>query len=62
MNSTYKKLFVFILGLIEIIAGFAVYNTSVFGGITLVALGLIFFAVMFMINLREKDPKHPYIY
>lgn len=62
MDAKYKKLIVFILGLVEIIAGFAMMKTSMWGGISFIALGLIFFVVMFIINLRTNDPHHPYMY
>ncbi|KAA1039474.1 hypothetical protein [Macrococcus equipercicus] len=56
MSTTYKKLFVFVLGLIEIIAGFAVYKTSLFGAFVFIALGLLFLIVMFIIDRRANNP------
>lgn len=62
MDTKYKKLVVFILGLVEIIAGFAMIKSSTWGGITFIILGLVFFIVMFIINMRANDPRHPYMY
>ncbi|ULG71903.1 hypothetical protein [Macrococcus brunensis] len=56
MSSNIKKLIVFILGLAEIMAGFAIYETSKFGSFTFVALGILFIAIMFLIDQRSKDP------
>ncbi len=56
MNTMYKKLFVFVLGLIEIIAGFALYETSVFGSFVFIALGLLFIIITFIIDHRANNP------
>ncbi|GGB09984.1 hypothetical protein ERX37_07755 [Macrococcus hajekii] len=56
MSNTMKKLIVFVIGLAEIMAGFAIYETSVFGAFVFVALGILFIAIMFLIDQRARNP------
>lgn len=53
MNVTYKKLIVFILGLVEIIAGFAVYDTSAIGAAAFISLGIFFLIITFLIDRQS---------
>ncbi|WP_414048846.1 hypothetical protein [Macrococcus animalis] len=58
MTFTTKKLIVMVLGLVEIIAGFALYETSVLGGVTFILLGFAFLAIMFIIDRDEYKNDH----
>lgn len=58
MNINMEKLIVLILGLVEIIAGFSLYEKSQLGGITFIGLGLAFFSIMFVMDLKYKQSKH----
>ena len=56
MSDNIKKLIVFIIGLAEIMAGFAVYETSKFGALAFIILGILFIGIMFLIDRRAKNP------
>lgn len=47
-----------VLGLVEIIAGFALYEESQLGGITFILLGFVFLAIMFIMERKDYDSKH----
>lgn len=61
MNLTSKKLIVLVLGLVEIIAGFALYETSALGGITFILLGFVFLAIMFIMDRNEYKKNHYHV-
>ncbi|MCE4957894.1 hypothetical protein [Macrococcoides caseolyticum] len=61
MHTNIKKLVVMILGLVEIIAGFALYENSTLGGIIFILLGFSFLAIMFIIERNDFKSKHYHI-
>ncbi|RAI78970.1 hypothetical protein BFS35_013245 [Macrococcoides goetzii] len=58
MNIKMKELIVMVLGLVEIIAGFALYEESQLGGVTFILLGFAFLAIMFIMERKDYESKH----
>lgn len=58
MNIKMKELIVMVLGLVEIIAGFALYEESQLGGVTFIFLGFAFLAIMFIMERKDYQSKN----